>query len=752
MNYHYIRKAVFTATASLCVLGLIPITGCPPATTTDPDPNASPRLIEGQLYYPTGDQPFGIVTGDFNADGLLDTATANEEADSVSVLLQRTSGGFGFDAQQKFTVGQGPVALITADLNGDAKLDIVTVNSTSNDLSVLLGVGDGTFVAESRLVLPVDAAPLDVGAGDLNGDTFPDLVATNTGLGTLTLFLGAGDGTFAIGVEAPAGGGPRSVALADLNGDGKADIVCANRETNNVSILLTNATGYNDMVTRGVGGGPRTVRLADLDGDTVLDMVVSNPSSGDFSILPGLGGGTFGSLQQVDMDALPTRFTLGDLDGDNDPDIAVVLFSLATDPAALGLTAVLLNDGDGNFDTEPRYFGARGGSIDIAAGELTNDSRIDLVTANNTTDDISVLVGRGDGSFESDERFAVGTRPRSVVAGDLDEDNTPDLVVGNLDSGDISVLIGNGDGTFARAATLNVTGTPRAVILGQVNTDAHLDVAACDFDSGQISLFTGRGNGTFNAERRIAAGGVGARPRSLALGDLDDDGDADLVVANSNADKVAVLLGDGTGAFAAPALFDAGNFPLDVQVIDADGDSNLDVIFLNGYDESDDAQNQNPRLRSLFGAGDGTLASRTGFGPYGIDPDPRSLVLEDLNSDGIRDAVIAHPGRDVINVLRGKADGKFLTADPHIAGGSPNSVAVGDMNSDRRPDLISTNSDDCVSIQVNNGNLNFSSALTFPAGNRPISVLATDLNDDGSVDVVLVNPDTDDISVILGRG
>jgi len=300
--------------------------------------------------------------------------------------------------------------------------------------------------------------------------------------------------------------------------------------------------------------------------------------------------------------------------------------------------------------------------------------------------------------------------------------------------------------------TVDVTGTPRAIALGMLDNDSFLDLVAVDYDGGYVSVFAGMAGATLGMERRFLVRGQGSRPRSVAIADMDNDGDADLVVGNSATDSLSVLLGTGGGLFGAATHTGSdavGNFPLDVQAVDLDGDAFRDVVFLNGYDQDDPAPNQQPRVRTLFGLGDGTLEKRSNFGPYLIDPDPRGLALADLNGSGGIDAVTAHPSRNSANVLQGKGDGKFIAGSPHRTGDSPNSVALGDVDNDRRNDIVTTNEEHSVSVVRNHGSLVFGSPLVYRAGASPIGGILADVSGDGRPDAVFANRDSGDISVLI---
>jgi hypothetical protein len=155
-------------------------------------------------------------------------------------------GAPSFAAARTYAAGSSPTAVVVADFNGDARLDMAVANQSSANVSVLLGNGDGTLQAAVQYF--ADAVPRALAVGDFNGDSKPDLAATNFGSGVAVL-LGNGDGTFAAAVEYGAGTVPLSIAVADFNGDSKADLVVANAYSDNVSILLGNGNGtFRDAV------------------------------------------------------------------------------------------------------------------------------------------------------------------------------------------------------------------------------------------------------------------------------------------------------------------------------------------------------------------------------------------------------------------------------------------------------------------------------------------------------------------------
>ena len=347
-------------------------------------------------------------------------------------LEPNTYDGPDFGPQVTYGVGGTPYSVAVGDLDGDSDLDLVTANSGSDNVSVLLNQGDGTFA--SQVNYGVGSGPYSVAVGDLDGDNDLDLVTANSGSDNVSVLLNQGSGTFASQVSYGVGGLPRSVAVGDLDGDNDLDLVTANSGSHNVSVLLNQGDGtFASQVSYGVGVTPLSVAVGDLDGDGDLDLVTANYNDDNVSVLMNEGDGTFASQVTYGVGSLPYSVPVGDLDRDGALD-------LITANAASGNVSVLLNQGDGTLADQVNY-GAGNGACSVAVGDLDGDEGLDLVTANYWDDNISVLLNQGDGTFASQVTYNVGSRPRSVAVGDLDGDGSLDLVTANGDGHDVSVLL-----------------------------------------------------------------------------------------------------------------------------------------------------------------------------------------------------------------------------------------------------------------------------------------------------------------------
>jgi hypothetical protein len=273
--------------------------------------------------------PLALAVGDFNGDGKLDLAVALGNQGAIAILLGNGDGSF----QQPLvvpTAGSGlyyPVALTVGDFNHDGRLDIATADN-SVGASVLLGNGDGTF--QPYKLLGSSSGPTWIAAGDFNGDGNLDLAVT-TSADTVDISLGNGDGTFAKYTSVATGSGtnPQSVAVADLDGDGNLDLVVACYGANAAGVLLGNGDGtFLPIELYAAGAGPIAATIGDLNLDGIPDLVVTNLNASSLSLFAGNGDGTFLPLPgySTTSGSQPAASVIADLDAEGTPEIVSVLY------------------------------------------------------------------------------------------------------------------------------------------------------------------------------------------------------------------------------------------------------------------------------------------------------------------------------------------------------------------------------------------------------------------------------------------
>jgi hypothetical protein len=252
-----------------------------------------------------------------------------------------------------------------------------------------LGNGDGTF--QTQQTHSIGYCPWAVALSDVNGDRNADVVTVHIGtFDNVGVLLGNGDGTFQTLQTWTAGVLPRSVALSDVNGDSKVDVVTGNDELT-VNVLVGNGDGTFQMPqTYSIGGQPSSVAVSDVNGDSNPDVVTANGAWGTLSVLLGNGDGTFQAHQTFSGGDLPASVAILDVNGDNAPDIVTADPS----PSSHSNVNVLLGSGDGTFQTR-QIFGVGDGAVCVAIADLNADDKPDIVTANSTSDNVSVLLNLG---------------------------------------------------------------------------------------------------------------------------------------------------------------------------------------------------------------------------------------------------------------------------------------------------------------------------------------------------------------------
>lgn len=335
----------------------------------------------------------------------------------------------------------------------------------------------------------------DIETGDFNNDGIPDLATANILLSTITVLIGAGDGTFS-------------------------------------SISTFSPSPVPNTL-------PHALELDDLDGDGNLDIVVALIFTSKFSVIMGNGDGTFDAPVTYNTAVLPTDLDTVDLDRDGDPDL------LVASPGAGGLYSHY-NNGDGTFSTSQGGHVSMGeGPNSIVVTDLNGDGLVDWVATDVGPDQVLVRLGEQLG-WEDEVGYNVGPDPESVTVGDLDGDGAPDLVVSNTGDGDrtgdgtLTVWYGVGDGTFSSPLTIPIGDDSMAkTAIGDLNGDGLADIAAAGL-SGQITVVFGTGGRTFGP---ATAFGTVAESFSTdaAIVDLDSDGRLDLAVTGSGTSLTVLM-------------------------------------------------------------------------------------------------------------------------------------------------------------------------------------------------------------------
>ena len=345
---------------------------------------------------PAGNRPWGVCVDDFNNDGKPDMASADWADSTATVKLGNGAGGF----------------------------------STSATVDIL--AGDGTAGSP---YFPV--SPHSIATGLVNADTDVDLVVTGRTGARVFVALGNGDGTFGEAAEWQIGGSPKQLAVVDLNHDGRDDVAVATNDDDGLNVRLANSDGtLQPRVTYPTGVGAEAVAVGMFNADAHPDLAVGNQTDNNVSILLGVGDGTFTAAVNYASGSFPHDIDVGDFNEDGEQDLAVANYSGNS-------VAILFGVGDGTFTPQPAVNGSLFSvpSAAIASADFNGDDIDDLAVADWSLDQVVVLYGNGDGTFDTDDpqAFAVGDEPNAMAFGDFDKNGLPDIVVAQSGVGSSSL-------------------------------------------------------------------------------------------------------------------------------------------------------------------------------------------------------------------------------------------------------------------------------------------------------------------------
>jgi type II secretory pathway component GspD/PulD (secretin) len=367
--------------------------------------------------YTTGNGPSAVAVADFNGDGHLDMAVANQTDGTISILQGNGDGTFVIPATScaapptnfpgcmqlpsvtsgTTTTAASPSAIATGDFNNDGNLDIAVTDSANNLVYILLGNGDGTF-KKNPASYSTGTKPIALVAQDFDADSQADLAVVNQGDGktasTVSVLLGnktsgKQDGTFATKVDHAVGIDPTAIATADFTGKGIVDLAVANHATGTggdgtVSILLGNGDGtFGTQTTFAAGNGPAGIATADFNGDGHADLAVANQADGTASILLGKGDGTFSAHTDFNTGSGPTGIVAANFTGTN-TDLAVA-------DSGANSAGILIGNGDGTF-LAPVSLPTGNSPVAVATGAFVTGGATDLVAANNASKSVTVYI------------------------------------------------------------------------------------------------------------------------------------------------------------------------------------------------------------------------------------------------------------------------------------------------------------------------------------------------------------------------
>jgi hypothetical protein len=717
------------------------IQNCSAATITILLGNGDGTFTQASQYVLNGgiSQAHTVTTGDFNGDGKpdlvvglgcdrnLSSPNSPCSAGSVNIFLGNGDGTFGSPATYS-TVGNGALIPVVGDFNGDGYLDIVAGSSTGASLSILLGKGDGIFSTCGgsfvACVTPLTLSGISaLSVADLNGDGKLDLVAVaGTGNGP-QIMNGNGDGSFSIPIAvSTAISNPAQTQVADMNNDGKPDLVVggsAPNGTNGVQLLLNDgAENFTSGPIVPLGGWTNSsLGVADFNGDGKADVALTSNCSesspycldGTISILLGNGDGTMQGAYLPPSGSQPSSGSgvaiLVDVNGDGIPD----LITIGVGQQGSGVN-VALGLGGGTYATQTFYAAGISSARAVRAGDLNSDGKTDLVVAG---DGVAVLVGNGDGTFQSPSVYQTLTTVPDAQLGDFAGTGNLGVAVvyqapSNLGYGAVGIFLGNGNGTLQPEVVTDTTEiVGDGLTVGDFNRDGKADVAVVGAASPEglgvngVTVLLSNGDGTLSVKPNPntaqgfnlcvqesgnicailasypAAGEIGPSiGASITTKDLNADGNLDLVIANQcelndcSTGLIAIWLGNGDGTFGLgnriggpPRLGDANFYG--VTLADVNGDGLLDIEATTGSGVAVFLNTSNLTNPSIVNFGNGTVYAAEGFFQQTMP------TVVDLNGDGSPDIAVYNGSSLAILFNRGGGSTSTATTTSVVSSLNP---------------------------------------------------------------------------------
>ena len=625
---------------------------------------------------------------------------------------------------------------------------------------VLAGSAGACFLALTALAVPpldfktppafpVGDGPWQIVTADFDGNGVADVATANFDDSTVSVLLGTGEGSFAASVHYPVGAFPDSLTFGDFNRDGKLDLITANgngwNQPGTLSLLLGRGDGsFEAAANISVERGPRGIVAADFNGDGKLDVAAAISGgwteTNRVNVLLGRGDGSFEAPAGYGVGTAPSWIATGDFNGDGRADLATA----NAGPGSSGTSAsVLINRGDGTFQAASSVsVGAYPGFILVA--DFNHDAKADLAVANRTSPSVSVLLGKGDGSFQPATQFSVPVGVSQLAVADFNRDTNPDLAVlgGSYDAGAVTLLSGNGAGGFGPAGSISIGVGLQAICAGDFNQDTMIDLLVAGGYDNQLLLVSGRGDGTFRSTTDTYP--VGGEIHGIIAQDFNRDGQLDLATANLNSDSISVVLQQTNGIFLEATSYEVGSQPRAVKAGDFNKDGRIDLVTAN-FDGTLSLLRGRTGAPGMFAQDWPTLI---------LGSNHTDVAVGDFNADGNADIATLNYYGASLSVALGKGDGSFQTPTPPAPelNSGPASIVVEDFDGDGKADLaVGYDGGYRISVLRGDGDGTFQARTDIQTWEIPWFIATGDFNFDGKADLVAAHYDWRRISVMINR-
>ena len=607
-----------------------------------------------------------LALGDFNEDGAMDVVATS--ANSQFTLFRGTLGNPTLFTSSVFTTSSSIQNMEVADMDGDNHLDVVSYTGSGIYISRNNNGSLGNFFTGTA-VSTTGTTAADLTLCDIDNDGDTDVVASNKGSNNISVMKNNGSGTLTFHALYTTEAGPDGIDNFDINQDGFKDIVVTNMGASTITVFFGSSGGVLNLYqTAQASGNPRALVVGQFTSDTYADIVTAQNSGPYINSFIGNNSHNYLQTNLFDIAASPSSAFPADFNGDGNQDVAIT-------HSGLNSVQIYLGNGAGNFTTGATL--STGTTpVYIIGEDLDNSGSMDLVVVNNGSNNISVFYGTGSGTFSAGTTYSVGTTPVQAKIGHLNGDAFADIVVSNSGSSNISTLIASGATSFNTAIPTTTNATPYAVLITDYDLDGFNDVLVGHNANTQLLRFKGDGTGSLTANGNVGTGtATYAFITALEAADLDGDGDNDVIVGRSGDIGKTAVPGTTTGSATGntPGIMNATLIPgvsgaiSGIKIVDVNNDGKLDVlgVFNNG---GTSVGALTVATATNFGINAGYVLTPTNVG-FASEIDASGLAAADFNNDGLVDVIVPNKTSNSFTL--------HLNTTPIITAGGPTTFCSG---------------------------------------------------------------------------